>query len=120
MLLAEDDETIAFMMGRLLQRKGFQVTIVPDGIDALEAWATTDFGIILMDLQMPRQDGLETTRTIREQEAREGKHIPIVGLTAHAFPEDHKKCLAAGMDDVITKPVDFNILVEVLKKYLGE
>ncbi|HEY3308976.1 MAG TPA: response regulator [Desulfuromonadaceae bacterium] len=119
-LLAEDDETIAFMMGRLLQRKDFQVTIVSDGVDALEAWATTQFGIILMDLQMPRKDGLETTRAIREKETLDGNHIPIVGLTAHAFPEDHKKCLAAGMDDVITKPVDFNILLSVLKKYLGE
>lgn len=119
-LLAEDDETIAFMMGQLLQRKDYQVTIVSDGLAALEAWNTTEFGIILMDLQMPRKDGLETTRAIREKESMEGKHIPIVGLTAHAFPEDHKKCFAAGMDDVITKPVDFKILLSVLEKHLGE
>ena len=118
-LLAEDDETIAFMMGQLLQRKNFEVTVVSDGIDALEAWNTKEYGLILMDLQMPRKDGLETTRAIREKETLIGKHIPIIGLTAHAYPEFYEKCVVAGMDDVITKPVDFSILLSVLEKYLG-
>ena len=83
-------------------------------------WERGRYDVILMDVQMPRLDGISATRIIREKEKATGKHIPIVAMTAHAFPEDKERCLAAGMDAYLAKPLDISkdmkVIMELLKR----
>jgi CheY-like chemotaxis protein len=88
-----------------LQRLGYEVHAVSNGRDAVAAWQDGRYDLILMDCQMPDLDGYEATREIRTLEAGKGR-IPIVALTAHAMKDDDAKCLAAGMDHHLTKPLD--------------
>jgi CheY-like chemotaxis protein len=90
---------------RLLEKRGHLVTVAADGQAALDAHAAAEFDIILMDVQMPELDGLEATRKIRRRELSSGGHTPIIALTAHAMSGDRDRCLAAGMDDYVTKPI---------------
>jgi CheY-like chemotaxis protein len=94
-----------------LQSWGHQVEAVTDGQQAVEAWARHEFDLILMDVQMPVLDGLQATREIRRQEiATERRHTLIIAMTAHAMDGDREKCLAAGMDEYISKPVRKKLL----------
>ena len=90
------------------------MTVVADGVQALEAMATTPFHLVFMDVQMPNLDGLQATRQLREQERHRGGHRIIVGLTAGALREDRSACLEAGMDDFVAKPVRRRELLAVL------
>ena len=90
---------------RLLQKQGHIVKIAGNGREALMEWEQDEFDLILMDVQMPEMDGLETTTAIRLRERANGAHIPIIALTAHAMSGDHEICLAAGMDGFVTKPI---------------
>jgi CheY-like chemotaxis protein/HPt (histidine-containing phosphotransfer) domain-containing protein len=103
----------------LLRHAGHQMTVAYNGAEALQAMeVTTDFDLILMDLQMPNMDGLEATRRMRNGLAGElGKTIPIVALTANAFAENRTQCLAAGMNDFLTKPVILKDLVEAINRW---
>ncbi len=103
-LVAEDNSVNQLVSRQLLEKKGHRVTIARDGVIALEAFRKGSFDLILMDVQMPQMDGYETTRRIREIEAGDSR-IPIVALTAHAMGEEHHRCLQAGMDAVLTKPI---------------
>jgi CheY-like chemotaxis protein len=94
-----------------------QVDAVRNGRDAVTAWETGRYDLILMDCQMPELDGSEATREIRSRESG-GQHIPIVALTAHAMKDDDLKCKAAGMDDYITKPIDRELLDGCLERNL--
>ena len=87
-----------------------------NGREAVEAWARQPFDAILMDMMMPEMDGLEATMAIREREKTTGTHIPIIAITANAMVGDREKCLAAGMDEYISKPVDVAKLYEVLNR----
>jgi CheY-like chemotaxis protein len=102
-LLAEDNAVNRKLALRLLQRMGHRADVVEDGQAAVDALETTDYDLILMDVQMPRLDGLEATRRIRERWP--GRPIRIVGLTANAMAGDREACLAAGMDDYVSKPI---------------
>ncbi len=104
-LLAEDNKVNQRLAIRLLEKRGHHVTVADDGKAALAAYASQPFDIILMDVQMPEIDGLEATRTLRPREAPTGKHMPIIALTAHAMSGDRERCIAAGMDDYVTKPI---------------
>ncbi|MBF0495373.1 MAG: response regulator [Deltaproteobacteria bacterium] len=104
-LLAEDNFINQQMTRATLTKKGHTVIIAANGIEVLEALAKDHFDLILMDVQMPDMDGIQATAAIREIEKQTGEHIRIVALTAHAFEEDRDKCLAAGMDDYLAKPV---------------
>jgi two-component system, sensor histidine kinase and response regulator len=104
-LLAEDNAVNQKLAVRLLEKRGCKVTVAENGRAALSALESAEFDLILMDVQMPEMDGLQATRTIRQQERATGKHIPIVAMTAHAMKGDEERCLAAGMDAYVSKPI---------------
>jgi two-component system, sensor histidine kinase and response regulator len=104
-LLAEDSVVNQKLALGQLEPHGHQVAVVNNGTQAIEAWEAHPFDLILMDVQMPEMDGLTATRTIRVRERRTGAHVPIVAMTAHAMKGDRERCLAAGMDAYLSKPV---------------
>jgi len=116
-LIAEDNVVNEKVARHSLQRLGFEVDAVKNGREAVTAWQTGRYDLILMDCQMPELDGYEATREIRTRE-RGLQHIPIVALTAHAMKDDDLKCKAAGMDDHLTKPLDRERLRLCLERHL--
>jgi CheY-like chemotaxis protein len=103
---------------RQLKKLGYRADVVDDGFAALKALESHPYDIVLMDCQMPVLDGYESCGAIRRREAvKGGKHIPIIAMTANAMIGDREKCLAAGMDDYITKPIDANHLKRVLEQW---
>jgi len=116
-LLVEDEEVSRLVELRLLQSLGLEVVAVRNGREALDAFSASSFDLVVMDCQMPVMDGYEATREIRRREGSEG-HTPIVALTAHALTGDRDRCLAAGMDDFVPKPVGRGILADVLSSWV--
>ena len=116
-LLAEDNIVNQKVAVRLLEKLNYRVTVVEDGAAAVAHWKSGTFDLILMDCQMPEMDGYEATREIRRLEGGT-HHIPIVALTAHAIKGSDAKCINAGMDDCLTKPIDSERLDACLEKYL--
>ena len=119
-LLAEDNYVNQVVAARLLEKQGHVVTTVQTGREALRALSGHPFDVVLMDVQMPEMDGLEATAAIRESEEASGAHLPIVAMTASAMRGDREACLAAGMDDYISKPISADILFELLKRVVPE
>jgi signal transduction histidine kinase/CheY-like chemotaxis protein len=117
-LLAEDNAVNQRLASRLLEKRGHSVVIAVNGRDALEALEKGHFDLVFMDLQMPVMDGFEATAAIRKKEGVSGVRLPIVALTAHAMKGDREKCLAAGMDGYLSKPIRPQDLDEVLRNYL--
>jgi two-component system, sensor histidine kinase and response regulator len=118
-LVAEDNTVNQRMIVRLLEKRGHTVAIAGTGCAAVEAWThaaetTAPFGLVLMDVQMPEMDGLEATAAIREREGQREGRVSIIALTAHAMQGDRERCLAAGMDGYLTKPVSAQTLIELL------
>lgn len=113
-LLAEDNPTNQKVALSMLQRLGHHVHLVCNGAEALDALTTHQFDLVLMDVQMPNMDGLEATRRYRELEVGSGKPVPIIAMTAHVSVTDRERCLRAGMDDFITKPVQRDALAQVI------
>jgi PAS domain S-box-containing protein len=106
-ILIADDNLVNLRLARsLLAKQGHSAVTVGSGREALAALEQQNFDIVLMDVQMPDMDGFETTKAIRSQERMSQKHLPIVAMTAHAMIGDRERCLAAGMDSYVTKPVD--------------
>ena len=119
-LLVEDHPANQKLAIWLLQRHGFQVTLAENGAEAVRLMAALAFDVVLMDVQMPVMDGFEATRLIRKQErSRRDKHHPIIAMTAGAIIGDREKCLAAGMDDYISKPITAQLLLDKLRHWLG-
>ncbi len=119
-LVVEDNVTNQKVMVALLQRLGHATTVVGNGAEAIEHLKSASVDVVLMDCQMPVLDGYGATRHIREAEAQEKKpRTPIIAVTAHAFPEEVERCLAAGMDGYLSKPVDRKQLSELLSRYLS-
>jgi two-component system sensor histidine kinase/response regulator len=116
-LLAEDNRVNQVLAVRLLEKRGHEVTVAGNGEEALEALDRQAFDLVLMDVQMPEMDGLQATAAIRKGEMNTGKHIPIVAMTAHAMAGDKERCLEAGMDEYMTKPIRPEQLVDVLNRY---
>jgi CheY-like chemotaxis protein len=104
-LLAEDNAVNRMVATHMLQKMGHRITIAVNGYEALEKWKSHPFDVILMDIQMPEMDGFTATRKIRESEHGTSTHVPIVAMTAHAMKGDRERCLAAGMDGYVPKPV---------------
>jgi len=142
-LLAEDNQTNQKVVVRMLTKLGYRVDVVANGQEAVTATQHTPYDLVLMDCMMPDMDGYEATREIRKREtslvARDSslvnrdssfgnderrdtsdqRHIPIIALTANAMAEDRERCLVAGMDDFLTKPVKLDVLERMLKQWLG-
>jgi PAS domain S-box-containing protein len=120
-LVAEDNAVNQALIRRLLQNAGHRVSIVTDGVAAVDAVARERFDLVLMDVQMPHMDGLEATRRIRAQENEGGAaRTPIIALTAHAFGGDRELCLEAGMDGYLSKPINASVLQRVMQQHLPE
>jgi CheY-like chemotaxis protein len=115
-LLAEDNVVNQRVAVGLLQRRGHDVTVVATGVEALDALKTGAFDLVLMDVQMPVMGGFEATAAIRAAEAQTGQHLRIVAMTAHAMTGDRERCLAAGMDGYLAKPIDPAMLFAAVEK----
>jgi CheY-like chemotaxis protein len=96
------NRTVAF---RLLTKQDYDVTLAGSGREALAALTNDHFDVVLMDVQMPEMDGFEATAAIRDKEKLTGAHIPVIAMTAHALKGDRERCLSAGMDGYISKPI---------------
>jgi PAS domain S-box-containing protein len=118
-LVAEDNLVNQRLALRLLEKRGHRVVVASNGREALAALEEDTFDLVLMDIQMPEMDGMEATAKIREKENLTGRHQPVVALTAHAMKGDQELCLAAGMDDYLTKPIRPQELDKLLDKYAG-
>jgi CheY-like chemotaxis protein/HPt (histidine-containing phosphotransfer) domain-containing protein len=115
-LLAEDNPVNQKVAVGLLEKRGHRVTLARNGKEAVAARDRGEFDLILMDMQMPEMDGFEATRTIREKERQTGGHIPIIAMTARAMKGDRERCLAAGMEDYVSKPIKVDELFAALEK----
>ncbi len=118
-LLAEDSVVNQKLAVALLERHGHTVVVAGNGREAIAALQSQPFDLVLMDVQMPEMDGLEATGLIRAGEKQTGARVPIVAMTAHALKGDRERCLAAGMDDYISKPIHAKQLYETLDRLLG-
>ena len=113
-LLAEDNRVNQIVATRMAERMGHSVVVAENGRFVLELLARRRFDLVLMDVQMPEMDGLTATRKIRESERRTHLHLPIIAMTAHAMKGDRERCLEAGMDGYLTKPINSQRLEEAI------
>jgi two-component system sensor histidine kinase/response regulator len=114
-LPARTNRTLAV---RLLEKRGYDVSIAMNGREAVQAAEREEFGVVLMDMQMPEMDGFEATAAIREKERGTSRHTPIVAMTAHALKADEDRCPDSGMDGYISKPIRSSQLCEILERML--
>lgn len=117
-LLAEDNAVNQKLAARLLEKRGHAVTVAGTGRAALESLEKQPFDLVLMDMQMPEMDGLEATVAIRELEKASGEHIPIIAMTANAMKGDRERCLAAGMDAYLSKPIQVKELFATMEEVM--
>ncbi len=114
-LLAEDNPVNQMLARKLLEKRGHGVVVASNGAEAVRIYEKRRFDLVLMDVQMPEIDGLEATHRIREMEKTSGVHTPIVAMTAHAMAQDRERCLAAGMDDYVSKPIRPEALFDTIE-----
>jgi two-component system sensor histidine kinase/response regulator len=119
-LLAEDNVVNQRLFVAILEKNGHTVTVVADGRSAVDAALAGTFDVVVMDLQMPVMGGLEATGLIRAAEAATGRHVPILALTAHALTGDKERCLEAGMDNFLSKPIHGPLLLAMLRELTGD
>jgi signal transduction histidine kinase/ligand-binding sensor domain-containing protein/ActR/RegA family two-component response regulator len=115
-LVAEDNAVNQKLAVALLTKMGYQVVVANNGEEAWQKWKSGQFDLIIMDVQMPEMDGFEATSRIRADERHRGTHIPIIAMTAHAMIGDRERCLEAGMDDYVSKPVSRKSILEVISR----
>ena len=118
-LVAEDDEFSARFMEQLLARRGHRVRTAKDGRQALGLAAEGTFDLLMLDVHMPELDGFEVVRAIRDRERTAGGHLPVIALTARSRKEDRERCLGAGMDDFLTKPISASELLGAIDRLLS-
>ena len=117
-LLVEDNTANQAVALGVLSNLGFNISIANNGLEAIAAYSTNNYDLILMDCQMPEMDGFEATRKIRLQEHEQEKHVPIIALTANAMEDDKQRCYDAGMDDYLCKPFDIDELINILNTWI--
>ena len=117
-LLAEDNEVNQKLAVWILEKRGHSVTVAANGQEALDALAKEQFDVVLMDVQMPKMNGLEATRIIRQNEQTTGRHMPIIAMTALAMKGDRERCLEAGMDEYVSKPIQPDQIFQTLDRLL--
>ncbi len=118
-LLAEDSLVNQKLAVGILKKRGHSVVVANHGREAIAALEADEFDLVLMDVQMPEMDGYEATAAVRAKELQTGKHLPIIAMTAHAMKGDRERCLEAGMDDYVAKPVRAQQLFETIESLLG-
>ncbi len=116
-LVAEDNIVNQMVVRSMLEKFGCRATIANNGREAVDLYATGKYAIVLMDISMPEMDGVEATAKIREIEAQRGEKTPIIGVTAHAMEEDRQRCIDAGMDDYLPKPVKADLLRRMIDRW---
>ena len=119
-LVAEDNEVNQLVFTQILGETDYSFEIVGNGRLALKAFGEMNPRIILMDVSMPEMSGLEATAAIRNAEAGTSHHIPIIGVTAHALKGDRERCLEAGMDDYLSKPISPKALIDKVERWAGQ
>jgi len=117
-LLAEDNAVNQTLAVRLLERRGYTVSVANNGLEAVAAFETGHFDLVLMDVQMPEMDGIAATSAIRQKEQSIGGHVPIIAMTAHAMKGDEERCLLAGMDAYISKPIRTSEMFATVERLL--
>ena len=115
-LLAEDNPVIQQLAGELLQMRGYSVKLAANGKEVLAALDRDTFDVVLMDVNMPEMDGYQTTAAIREREKTNGSHLRIIALTGSALKDDRERCLKAGMDGYLSKPIRSRELFEAVEQ----
>lgn len=118
-LVVEDNELNAELVEQLLRRRGYEVTLATGGRQAIELLAARRFDALLLDLHMPEVDGFQVVRELRAREASTGEHLPVIALTALSRPSDRDRCLAAGMDEFVSKPVEAIALWRLLERFVA-
>jgi CheY-like chemotaxis protein len=113
-LVAEDNPVNQVLARRILERRGHEVKLAGTGREALDLATREPFDVVLMDVQMPEMDGFEAARAIRAAEASSVQHLPIVAMTAHAMKGDRERCIEAGMDNYIAKPIQASALLQAI------
>jgi len=119
-LVAEDNLMSQKLVKLMFTKAGYQVEVAKNGIEVVDKYTTEPdkFDMIFMDVQMPKEDGLTATKKIRSWEAKNNRHIPIIAFTANAMKGDRETCLDAGMDDYLSKPIQMDIVLEAIKKWV--
>ena len=115
-LVAEDNFVNQKLTVAMLEKLGHRPIVVPNGEDAVTKWSEGGIDLILMDVQMPKVDGFDATRRIRYREMTSGGHMPVIAMTAHAMSGDRERCLEAGMDDYVSKPVTRAALEQAIQR----
>lgn len=118
-LIVEDDEVSRMVVEKLTRKKDWKAILVKNGREAVDISRKMDFDAILMDVQMPCMDGYTAAKIIRQDEKNRGRHTPIIAMTAYALKGDREKCIEAGMDDYISKPVSAQLFYEVIERWIG-
>ena len=117
-LVAEDNRVNQTVATRILEKMGHRITIANNGVEAIARLKASCFDLVLMDIQMPQMDGITATQNIRSQETNGSFHLPIIAMTAHAMKGDRERCLEAGMDEYVSKPIDTKELGLVISKVM--
>jgi len=117
-LIAEDDAVNQHLIRRVIEAMGHQITLCEDGQRAVDAFEVAKFDLVLMDVRMPNLNGFEATKEIRRLEEGTSSHTPIIAMTAHAMKGDRQRCLDAGMDDYIAKPLKADALHQVIQRVM--
>ncbi|GAA60284.1 hypothetical protein P20652_2150 [Pseudoalteromonas sp. BSi20652] len=118
-LLVEDNFINRQVIAKMLEPSKVVITVAEDGLEALNILKNKSFDLILMDCQMPNMDGYECTKYIRENERKNGTHVPIIAITANAYEDDKQRCLNVGMDDFVSKPISSHDLYTVIGNVLS-